>query len=71
MTDLNNRAETSVESGMGRNLERLDQDLDIMERHEAAMAEVEGEIQESMRRWDREYKDARLHSVPRSRKHMR
>lgn len=59
------------EPGLGSNVERVDEDLNIMEKHAAELAEVEEEIQESMRRWDREFKDERLHSVPRPRKHLR
>lgn len=72
MAELNHRELTEVaEPGLGRNLERLDQDLDIMERHAGKLADVESGIQQSMRRWDREYKDARLHSVPKPKKHVR
>jgi hypothetical protein len=60
-----------VESGLDRNLERLDEDLEIMERHAAEIVEVEDTIQEDMRKWDREHKDASLHSIPKSRKHLR
>lgn len=53
------------------NIDRLDQSLDIMERHAGEMAETEDAINESMRRWDREYKNDRFHSVPKPRKHIR
>lgn len=53
------------------NTDRLDQALDIMERHAGEMAETEEAINESMRRWDREYKNDRFHSVPKPRKHIR
>lgn len=52
-------------------IERLDQALDIMERHAGEVAETEDAINESMRRWDREYKNDRFHSVPKPRKHVR
>jgi hypothetical protein len=52
-------------------LERLDADLEIMERHEATLEAVEEGVQEDLRRRDREVKDAHLHSVPRPRKHLR
>ncbi len=58
-------------TGFDNNLERLDEDLNIMERHADRLAEAEDEVQESMRKWDREYKDDRLHSVPKPRKHIR
>jgi|GEM_PF-1141980 aminopeptidase C len=50
---------------------RLDEDLEIMDRHAADLAGIEEEEQDSMRRWDREHKNARLHSVPRHLKHVR
>ena len=73
MTKLNNREieRTILETELKRGLKRVDEDLNIMERHAEDLAEVEYAIQLSMRKWDREYKDTRLHSVPRARKHMR
>lgn len=52
------------------NLQRVDEDLDIMDRHAAELAQVEGAVQLSMRRHEREYKDTHFHSVPAPRKHM-
>ena len=52
-------------------LERLDEDLNIMERHAERLAESELEVKEAMRKWDREYKNERFHSVPKPRKHIR
>jgi hypothetical protein len=63
--------ERGVEKELGKGLERLDEDLSIMERHAAELAEAEAGIREEMRRRDREYKDACLHSVPKPRKHLR
>jgi len=72
MAELNTRERVKkVESGLDRSLERLDEDLEIMERHAAEMRVVEDTIQESMRKWDREHKDASLHSIPKPRKHIR
>jgi uncharacterized membrane-anchored protein YhcB (DUF1043 family) len=72
MAELDTRERgKKVEPELGKNLERLDEDLEIMERHAAEMADVEDTIQEDMRKWDREHKDASLHSVPRPRKHLR
>lgn len=59
------------DSGPEKILEQIDQSLDIMERHSAELAEAEEGIQEEMRKRDREYKDARLHSIPKPRKHQR
>jgi len=42
-----------------------------MERHAEELEQVEGDIQEAMRKWDREFKNDSLHSVPKPRKHMR
>ena len=72
MAELNTQERTKkVESGLDRNLEHLDEELAIMERHAAEMMEVEDTIQEDMRKWDREHKDASLHSIPKPRKHLR
>lgn len=71
-------AETNAGTGKGQakgifeeNVEHLDSSLDILERHSAEVDKVEDDIQEEMKRRDREYKDARLHSVPKARKHVR
>ncbi len=69
MAELNNREEMVNVSHV--NIERLDESLDIMERHAEAMAETEEAIKESLRKWDREYKNERFHSVPKPRKHAR
>ncbi len=73
MTKLNNREleRTSLEMELKRGLQRVDEDLNIMERHAEELAMVESGIQLSMRKWDREYKDSCLHSVPRGMKHQR
>ena len=52
-------------------LERLNDDLDIMDRFAQEMNEVEHTICGEMKRWDREFKDTRLHSTPKARKHLR
>jgi phosphoserine phosphatase len=64
-------SEKAPTAGFGEQVERLDRDLEIMERHANVLAQEESELQDSMRKWDREYKDARLHSIPRPRKHTR
>lgn len=56
---------------LDRRKEVLDQDLTIMEAHATEMDETEIFVQEAMRKWDREHKDAHLHSTTRSRKHTR
>ncbi len=73
MTKLNNQEinRASLDMELKRGLQRVDEDLDIMERHAANLAMVESGIQLSMRKWDREFKDSRLHSVPRAMKHQR
>jgi hypothetical protein len=50
-------------------IEKVERDLDIMDRHSLEMSETEEGIQSYMRRLDREYKDSHLHSVPKARKH--
>jgi hypothetical protein len=69
MAELNNREGMKDVSRV--NIERLDESLDIMERHAGAMAETEEAINESLRKWDREYKNERFHSGPKPRKHTR
>jgi len=59
------------EAEIMRRMMCLDEDLEIMDRHAADLAGVEEEEMDSMRRWDREHKNARLHSVPRHLKHVR
>jgi hypothetical protein len=72
MAEMERRAEErNVEAGLDRNLKRVDEDLDIMERHAEELDRAEGGIQEAMRKWDREFKNSSLHSVPKPRKHMR
>ncbi len=67
---LRDQAQTT-DPELDKRLETLDQDLDIMEKHAAEMAETETGIQEEMRKRDREHKDVTLHSTPRPRKHLR
>ena len=50
---------------------RIDADLKIMEAHPAEMAAIESDIQDSMKKWDREYKDSHFHSVPKGLRHQR
>lgn len=72
MTEVNrDEGKFTTQPDFDRNLKRLDEDLKIMDQHASELEESESEILESMRKWDREYKDERLHSVPRPRKHMR
>jgi len=53
------------------NVERIEEALDVMDRHDAELDQVEAAVKDAMRKWDREYKDSHLHSVPRPRKHLR
>ena len=71
---VDKKAATDKQAGEGsleKNLEHIDEALEIMESHPDALAEAEDDVQEEMRRRDREYKDARLHSTPKPRKHVR
>ena len=54
-----------------QDLSRVDQSLDVMERHADECRDIELAVQDDMRKRDREYKDEHLHSVPRARKHNR
>ncbi len=68
---LDVKSKEKLDADVNQDLERLDADLEIMERHEATLQAAEEGIQEDLRRRDREVKDAHLHSVPRPRKHVR
>lgn len=57
-------------SGLNINRQRVEEDLDIMERHAAELAAVDGAVRMSMRRHEREYMDDHFHSVPAPRKHV-
>lgn len=69
--NLEAKSKEKLDADVNQDLERLDADLEIMERHEATLQAAEEGIQEDLRRRDREVKDAHLHSVPRPRKHVR
>ncbi len=72
MVEVNTERETGrMEKGLDKSLDRVNEDLDIMERHSSELDAVEEGIQESMKKWDREYKDSCLHSIPKPRKHIR
>lgn len=60
-----------MNQNLDANLSRLDQDLQILESHASEVAEVEADIQGSMKKKDREYKDSHFHSVPKGLKHQR
>lgn len=64
--DIQNREKNLMEE-----VSRLDETLEIMEKHSDQMVSTEESIQEEMRKRDREHKDTHLHSVPKSRKHVR
>lgn len=63
--------ETRVDTEIVQRVDRLNEDLEIMDRHAADVADVEEQEADSLRRWDREHKNERLHSVPRHLKHVR
>jgi hypothetical protein len=72
MAEMNTREKAkAAETQVDKNLQRVDLDLEIMERHAGEIDDVETDIQESMRKWDREHKDTRFHSIPKPRKHIR
>lgn len=72
MVDVNTEKETGrSEAVLDKNLDRVNEDLDIMERHSADLQAVEEGIQESMVKRVREYKDSCLHSIPKPIKHTR
>ncbi len=70
MSESRDRSEIEgTDPRLGDRLERVEQDLDIMERHSSELAESEEDIQSYMKRLDREYKNSHLHSIPKPRKH--
>lgn len=71
MTEVNRSENPLVAPKFNLPLDQLEESLKIMDQHAAELAAAESDIRESLRKRDREYKDERLHSVPRSRKHMR
>lgn len=73
MTKLINREveRTSNRAELRKGIQRIDEDLNIMDRYAADLAMAEYGIQASMRSRDREHKDEYLHSVPRPMKHRR
>jgi hypothetical protein len=71
MTENTRAPVENVTTGRDKDLNRLDEDLEIMERYAEQMDRVEDGIQDEMKRWDREFKDSHLHSTPKPRKHQR
>ncbi|NLC70438.1 MAG: hypothetical protein GX751_03645 [Desulfuromonadaceae bacterium] len=59
------------EDALVEEVARLDEELKIMEEHPDQLAASEEEVQEEMKKRDREYKDEHLHSIPKPRKHIR
>ena len=63
---------TSAEStDLKESLIRGEKNLDILDVHAAELSEVENEIQQDMKRKDREYKDSHFHSIPKPTKHTK
>jgi hypothetical protein len=63
---------SSTESAdLQESLIRGEKNLDILEVHAAELSAVENEIQQDMKRKDREYKDTHFHSIPKPIKHTR
>lgn len=63
---------TSAESAdLEQSLTRGEKDLDILDVHAAELSGVENEIQQDMKRKDREYKDSHFHSIPKPIKHTK
>jgi len=72
MAELKTRkSENDVNPELDTSLQRIGEDLEIMDRYAGEMETVEHEIKEDLRKWDREYKDSCLHSTPKPRKHLR
>ena len=71
MQSENRSATAPSTEPLEQNLSRIDQSLEVMERHADECQDIELAVQDAMKKWDREYKDEHLHSVPRARKHSR
>lgn len=71
MTKKTSRDIRHEEANLMEEASRLDEELEIMEKHTDQMVSTEEDIVEGMRKRDREHKDSHLHSVPKSRKHVR
>jgi hypothetical protein len=71
MTEINNAVTPDPRSMIEQRIELIDQSIDIMDRHASELTVAEAGVVEQMRKWDREYKDDRLHSTPRPMKHVR
>ncbi|UWZ81204.1 hypothetical protein L9S41_07395 [Geoalkalibacter halelectricus] len=70
MSETNNRVEANdVAPDLEKRLERVEKDLDVMERHAAELDETEDELKSYMKKVDREHKDSHFHSVPKPKKH--
>ena len=52
-------------------LARGEKNLDILDVHAAELSDVEHEIQQDMKRKNREYKDSHFHSIPKPIKHTK
>jgi hypothetical protein len=70
MTKLK-KGQLTEEPDLKGSVARIDEDLEIMDRHEADLSDAETGIQDSMKKRDREHKDSCLHSTPRPLKHTR
>lgn len=71
MSQIDNRLEMSdVTPDLEERLEKVEKDLDIMERHADALEQTEEGLNNYMKKVDREHKDSHFHSVPRPRKHV-
>lgn len=71
MSDNDNRVEMDeVTPNLEERLEKVEKDLDIMERHADALEQTEEGLNSYMKKVDREHKDSHFHSVPRPRKHV-
>ena len=71
MTETNDRIEMNeVAANLEERLERVEKDLDIMERHATELDATEEGLNNYMKKMDREHTDSRFHSVPRPRNHV-
>lgn len=71
MPNVKKTGHTGPDNILEQKVTRIDESLEVMERHAEECQDVELGVQEAMKKRDREYKDEHLHSVPRARKHSR
>lgn len=66
-----NRTRIGENENLPLDRERIEVDLQIMDRHAEEVLLAEAQVAEEERRRDREIRDSHLHSIPKAKKHLR